>query len=381
MLKYIYVVIIFLFGLGCKAPETIIQNQGANNNILSIYKIDNTGKTDVSKQIQHAIKKEGQITLTKGRYLINGSIKLIDSQSIHLENGAWLIRKKNNSEPMVWIQGTYSSLTGSGKNSVIESEVNTPNGLIRIGHKNMTQSKKNVLHATLKDLRIKGKSYGGGNDNTIDKGIYMANPQHKGMASYFHTIHDLLISNVDIGIHLQGFSNANSIRNIVLEGIGNSQKDVGIWVNGAQENRISDIFHHHSSGVGATILVTDFKSSKRKYTASFNRVESVVSEPDADAKKAISRCLIFESEGTRNYFSLSENNINGNKVGKNFVERNNTLHSSSTGRSSVKNTIANQLTLIPSSTAPINSIFLDKKDSKLKFKDKKGKIYELTQFK
>jgi len=360
----------------CTYSKGITQTIEIIQNILDKYNIDNTSKTDVTKQIQLAIKKEGQVVLPKGVYLVNGTIKLIDSQSIHLENGAWIVRKEYNEEPIIWMLGTYCSFTGNGKNSVIEAKVSTPNGLIRLGHKDMTRSSKNVLHATIKDLRMKGKSYGGGVDKIVDKGIYMPNPQHKGMASYFHTIHNLLITNVDIGIHLHGFSNANSINNIVLEGVGNEKKDTGIWIEGAQENRISDVFHHHSTGVGSTIRVNDCTTAKRTYTSSFNRVENVVSEPDAG--KGISSCLIFSSKGTRNYFSISENNINGNKLSENFTGGKNILQSSTTGKLFIKNSIVNQSTFIPSTSASANSLFVDSKDGKLKFKNSKGKIHAVT---
>jgi len=368
--RYLTLLMISFFGLSC----TVKNFPGGN---IDDYFISNSENIDMTRIIQRAISKNGQVTLAKGKYIVNGTLKLIDSQSIHLRNGAWLVREKFNKEPMIWINGTYSSVTGGGKNSVIESKVNTPNGLIRMGHKNMSESKKNVLHATLSNIRIKGKAYGGGNDLSIDKGIYMPNPQVKGLASYFHTIQNILISNVDIGIHLSGFANANSISNIVLQGVGNGPEDTGIWVNGAQENRIQDVFHHHSTGVQSTIRVDDLTTNVRTYSSSFNRIENIISEPDAG--KSNSKCLVYKSEGTRNYFSLSENNRGGNQITTNFIEKKNILHSSATGRSFSRTNVVNHISFIPSEKAPINSLFVDKKDNKLKFVDSNNKIHFLNK--
>ena len=179
----------------------------------------------------------------------------IDKASVHIEAGTSIIRSKkysNDTKPLFWLNTNYATLIGEDKSVKIVSENESPSGVIKIGHENVRDIKTNINFCEVRNLLIKGSGKERLKNNT---GILIFNSQGNGSvkSSYFHTLRNLIIQQFNTGIHLKGLANANSISGILFNRVGKSNNDFAIIIDGAMENRIYDVFHHHSKNAN-TIL-------------------------------------------------------------------------------------------------------------------------------
>lgn len=249
-----------------KATYSMIS--GAKINVLD-YGADPSGTQNSSAAITAALAAGAHIIVPTGTYRCDTMIELEANKVLELMGGATLIRKTANSasqDPVVWMKGSESSMFGAGQSSTfIRSENKSPNGVVRLGHKDMTESHDNVLYCTLRDLTIAGALGYGQTSGSPDVALNMVNPQFDGFASYFHNVTGLKVQSANYGIWLQGWANANTISNIQGYVIGNTTittpgGDAFIYVNGALDNAITDCFFHFSPDTTG-LKVTNFDNT------------------------------------------------------------------------------------------------------------------------
>ena len=212
--------------------------------------------------------------------------------------------------PVLKIQAKSASIIGSGASSIVESEKDCPDGIIRLGADSMSvDTPTDCQFNAVRNLRIRGSRWAdenfpnyGKTSGSPDCGIVSCNPQISGaVVSYFHRLTDLWISGVNYCVHLQGFANANQIRDLHLERFGSSGvPGRGIFFEGAQENNIVNVWHHFAPY--STAMYFARVVGVRNYDAAWNVCMNVQSEAGSNANMVTFDANSFENiaHGTDN---------------------------------------------------------------------------------
>ncbi len=307
--------------LSCLGNKTNTMHQSTNSDSSSIlnFGADPTGNKDNTAIFQKAFNSKRKVFIPTGTYRLDGMVEV--KASVHIEAGTSIIRKKNTSNkttPMFWLNKSYATIIGEDKSVKIMTENTSPNGVIKIGHKDASVNKQNINFCELRNLFIRGSGRENLKGNT---GVLLYNSQGNGSgkASYFHTLNNIIVQQANTGIHLKGLSNANSISNILFNRVGKSNSDYALIIEGAMENRIYDVFHHSSKNAN-TILIKDHIHgvSKQVSTPVFNDIFGVISEPGG----AKSRCLVTKS-GKFNKVRIGCNCKAGFKLHADFYKQRN----------------------------------------------------------
>lgn len=240
-------------------PVVSVQKYGAKGD----------GITDDTAAFQAAIgaNRHVYVPASATDYIINGTINMIDYMHLELASGATLRRAGASTEPMIWMRGLGSVLSGAGmKASWVKSGTASPLGLICIGYKGTTDTgtSRDSSYNTVRGLGVQGKQIGGQTVGAPDLAIYLCDLQIAGGgagASYFNTLSDLFVANANVGLMLQGWANANLISSIQIESCGNDQQLGGAGIKlaatGAMsplENGFSNIFHDWSNNAVCLFL-------------------------------------------------------------------------------------------------------------------------------
>lgn len=304
--------------------------QSKMRDVVSVldFGADPSGVLDSAAAIQSALTAASHVTVPPGTYRCDSMIELNANKVLQLMGGATLKRMSANSasdDPVIWMKGSNASLFGAGQsNSFIVSENRAPKGVVRLGHKDMTESHGNVLYCTLKDLTISGAIYYGQTTGSPDVALNMVNPQFNGLASYFHNITGLKVQAANYGIWMQGWANGNTISHIQGYVIGNTSMvaslgDAFIYIDGALDNAISDCFFHFSPDT------TGLKVTLNNNTGN----GGIIHTPYANSCKG----LVFEqgganafgckiSSGSGSYYEVKDNCPAGNQVFATFFDNN-----------------------------------------------------------
>tara|TARA_R110000787_G_scaffold193899_2_gene305438 strand:+ start:24059 stop:26266 length:2208 start_codon:yes stop_codon:yes gene_type:complete len=104
--------------------------------------------------IQTALASNDRIILLAGTHNTSSTITLSDNQHIHLQSGASIV---STAETAVRITCQYSSLTGEGWSSVIQSTaVQNPKGIVLVGHPDQILDETKIFYNNLDNFRILG---------------------------------------------------------------------------------------------------------------------------------------------------------------------------------------------------------------------------------
>lgn len=316
--NFIYLFVIILF-LSCAKNQT--NGVIANTATVLYYGADSSGNKDSSVAFRKALlSNHAMLVVPKGKYIINETIEL--KKHLRLMPGVVIKKtKQGNDGPIFWLSKSFAKLEGLNRKTEIKSEKNVPNGIIRIGHESSKVKGENILFAEVENLRIIGPGY---SKSTKNIGIHLFSAQSRddqSTTSYFHTIDNVILQNLDSGIFLEGMTNANSISNIILNRVGFGTADVAIYLKGAMENRISDVFHHYSQN-STTILLDNFiDMNNDTIVPSYNYLSQIISEQGGE--KAL--CINVRS-GFSNSIGVLCNTEGGNVMFKDFDRFKNIMH-------------------------------------------------------
>ena len=225
---------------------------GAPANVLDYGAVPD-GVTDCFAAFAAAVVASNNVYVPAGTYALSDMVELTAGKAVQLAAGAHIVRPAaltSNEGPLFWLKGTGAALVGAAKiASSISTKNKCPRGVVRIGHKDMTESHDNVTYCTLANLGIYGSTDYGQTTGDPDVCVYMPNPEIGSpvKVSYFHTLRSLRVSSANIGIWLHGAANANTIDDITGQELGNVTLGGSmIAVNGGSDNRISNFFFHLS---------------------------------------------------------------------------------------------------------------------------------------
>lgn len=257
-------------------------------------------------------------------------IELDAGQTLQLMGGARLKRFAAHSastDPVVWVKSSGAALLGAGQAaSHIQSENRAPKGVVRLGHKDMTESHANVTYCSLRNFGIQGAVAYGQTTGEPDVCLYMPNPQIGELASYFHEISGLRLTFANKGIHMHGWANGNTISGIHGLNIGNvalgADKNVFIHLDGALDNAISvGFFHQSANSIG--VLVTEYNNTAvdggSLHTPFANTVTGIVCEQGGASALGLKALA-----GTGSHYEIRSNVSLGNDLFEGFYD-NNTL--------------------------------------------------------
>ncbi len=240
---------------------------------------------DQSTCSPRASDEEVRVILQSGQWSINSTLTLTYRDQLILDYGASLIRSNcNTTAPLIHLKGKYSAVIGESKNMVKSQCNQLTQGIIKIGH-STAHSKGNIISCQLQNLIIQGptdvipSAQNRYSNKAFDKitGVYIYNNQNEPKqqnltASYYHTLRDIDISFVSVGVHFYN-STACTLDNILLNRVG-IHGGHGILIQGGQENKISNLHHGYSPNANSL----SFVSSRESYDPAFNTVVNYVVE-------------------------------------------------------------------------------------------------------
>ena len=226
---------------------------GSVGNVID-FGADPTGVADSSAAFTAALAAYRTVIVPEGTFSCDSMIEVNQAKTLRLIGNTTIQRpaSASSTDPVIWIKGNNASVLGDGTQSIIRSFKDAPRGVVRLGHKDDTESHSDVLYCTLSDLAIYGQQNYGKTTGDPDVCLYMNNPQIGGRASYFHQVRNILFANSNIGVWLRNNANANTMTQLQFLRLGGN--DVGvdnaaIYLNGGKENMISHWFVHFSPNV------------------------------------------------------------------------------------------------------------------------------------
>lgn len=229
---------------------------------------DKTGVNESSAPIQAAMAAHKHVVVEPGVYRCDTMLEINTGNTLELLSGATLRRYaaySASTDPVVWLKNSGASFYGAGQAaSTVFSENRCPKGVVRIGHRDMTESHATVTYCALKEMTISGNLTYGQTTGEPDVALYIPNPQFNALANYFHNIFGIRLQRVNIGLFLSGWANGNTISNIQGYQIGNTalglNKNAFIYLAGALDNAISNVFFHASpNSIG--LLIDNFDNA------------------------------------------------------------------------------------------------------------------------
>lgn len=289
---------------------------------------DPTGAADSSAAIIAALSDATHVIVPPGTYRCDSMIELTDGKTLQLMGGATLKRfsaYSASTDPVVWIKGSSASFFGAGQaSSIVKTENRAPKGIVRLGHKDMTESHGNVNYCSLQNMSIVGAVANGQVTGDPDIALYMPNPQFSNLTSYFHNIFGLRVMDANIGIYLHGWANANTIGAIQGYRLGNvtlgTNKNVFIYCHGALDNAVDNCFFHASaSSIG--LLVDDCNNTANggtTHSVYANSWRGMVFEQGGASAYGLKSLIT----GGRSYYELVSNVALGNSVPATFYDGN-----------------------------------------------------------
>lgn len=241
------------------------------------YGADPTGVADSSTAIQTALNENSYVFVPPGTYKVDTMITIGTRKTLELGSNCDLVRfDDTNGEPVIWMNGQYSTLQGQGQTtSTITSKARSSEGIVRVGMSSMYDFGSNdVSYNTIRDFNITGASFyrtlgdalsllignpgapaGGQGTGALDIGLHFQAPEIFTTADpairrtvYFNHVSNLRITDVNTGIWLHGFADGMHINTIQGFRVGNPVLGGQlIRDSGALDNTVANVFYHASS--------------------------------------------------------------------------------------------------------------------------------------
>ena len=265
------------------------------------------GVTDDTAAIQAALNYANTVIVPDGAFSCGEMIEINQSKTLILSGKTTIQRPLSaiSTDPVIWVKGNHASVIGKGTSSIIRSFKDSPRGVVRLGHKDDTESHSDVLYCSLLDFSIYGQQNYGKVSGDPDVCLYMNNPQIGGRASYFHQVRNILFSAANIGIWLRNNANANTMSQLQFLRLGGNDSGVenaAIFLNGAKENMISQFFFHFSPD-GNCILFDNAPTTNTE----LNIITNWVAEPSTGGGNA--KGMVVRTIGNGNYVQGVNNGI------------------------------------------------------------------------
>ena len=206
---------------------------------------------DDTSAIQNAINASEYVIIPTGDYRIDGTITIGNNKTVELHGG--LIKRSadtSDTGPLIKIAGNYSVFRGNGSDSYVQSQNNSPDGVILFGAEDPATESTNYRWSQCRDVRV----LGAGSASSGSKGIAIQNSQYFiGGALYECIIKNIYIFFCDTGIHLNPISNAHIIDTIHFWDIKQGIVFSGVSGGLVTDNNVSNIFVDNSPSMTSLI--------------------------------------------------------------------------------------------------------------------------------
>jgi hypothetical protein len=307
------------------------------------YGADPTGEQDSSPAIQQAINENNNVYIPEGIYRCDTMIEIGDFKLVELGAGATLWRLSAytaNGDPVIWMNGQYSTLKGQGQaTSSIASQNRCSEGVVRVGAPNMqTFMTKDVSYNTITGFNITGPLAYGQTSNPLDIGlhfqapeIYLVSDPTTRKVVYFNNVSNLRITDVNVGIYLHGYANGMHIDTIHGFRIGNPTLGGAMILDeGSLDNNVSSLFFHFSPDT-PTVLMRQLDNRNPPNTSIpagyqgflhqcyMNSYRGVISEQGGGSAYSL---VATDGTVTACTFETRDNVAFGNNIDAGFLERN-----------------------------------------------------------
>jgi hypothetical protein len=241
-------------------------------------------------------------------YVCDSMLTLGNEQIIYIDRDTLLREISGGTDPLVWCKGERSGINGVSFSSSRVFKNNAPLvATVIVGVMDYAVQTNSSDRCQLSRVRISGAAIQGATTGTPYAALAVWNPQIGGLTSYFHQINDIMLENCNYGMHLRGNANASQMSNIHLYRTGDRTvlAGAGIYIDGALENQITNVFHHESGNSDSLYMVNNCR---------FNAINNFVCEQGG----ASARGLVTDDTGANNFIQLHDNVSGGNNVGATF---------------------------------------------------------------
>jgi len=186
-----------------------------------------------------------------GYFVVRNTITVGDDKIIKLLGNTLITYQGGGVQPAISFEGNNSSIQGGE----IRTDVPMNDGLIKISSDGIQSA--NSIH--IKDITLTSvhdNIFGPNADARDDRAIHMANPfesiitQRDFSTNFFAQITNVDITGFAVGMHLRGWSNAASVRDIRFSDIGG----YGLWVSGCVDNSFADLTFNNCPSANAIRL-------------------------------------------------------------------------------------------------------------------------------
>lgn len=263
--------------------------------------------SDWTDAIQTALRENSKVIISED-IEIHGTVEINSNKVIEL--GSCRITKPDtvpNTDPIFWINGNGGTIKGQGQSSsIIMSNVASPDGVVKIGHKSQIEATSNVNYCQVSDVQISGVNRLDGQSVVL----YLLNSEINNLTSYFNILQNIKLHRGHIGLMLEGYANANIINNIHLYNVGGEEVGGGIYFKSIGnkvpiENSIHSVFHHYSQDARTITIDCD---------TMYNKLTNILSEQGGTK----ARCVFVTDNGknSNNNTLIISANVN---MGNNFV--------------------------------------------------------------
>lgn len=327
-----------------------------------------SGLGDCTPAIQNALLSNTQAWVPAGNWRQDGQVTM-NGTGLSLDAGAVITRFSAFSTattPMYWMQGSYCSIVGTSIASQIITQNAAPSGIILNGCASMSSTtplNADVLYNRVASLKLVGALPYGQTSGAPDVCFMQINPQLDGKAVYFAIIEDVVVNASNIGFWLQGWANANQMRNLHGFWIGNLTRalptvagaDALFFSQGALDYNLNGLFHHFSpsttslrvedynnTGVGGSIHITSYSEISGFVCEQGNAAPTIgiPSPPAAMCIIADLNCTAFQ-----NKWDVLDNASGGNDISP-YVYQHNQINTVSGGPSFTLATVQTQLNVL-----------------------------------
>lgn len=306
---------------GTTSALTLEQHMAFNVTIKHFGAVSD-GATDTSSAITAALAAYDHVRVTDGEYAVGAMVTIMSGKHLVLDQGASITRLAALSAattPVIWLKESGATLIGSNRNgSIIGTENASPQGVIRLGLEDETETGRIVRNCRLEHLRINGSTGDGQTSGDPDVCVYA--PCASGEINYYHTIGDLFLSDSNHGIWLHGESNGHNISRIFGESLGNASLDgVLLYFQGGSDCSVSQAFMSGNGASGAGAIMLKF-SNLGASRSTHNHITGLVGEMGING-------LLVESTDTGSSAPVSNyieavDNTGGNNVNDDFWNNN-----------------------------------------------------------
>lgn len=269
--------------------------------------------TDDTAAIQAALDASDYVIVPAGDYRIDGTITIEANKTLELRGGLYKFSAyTSDTGPVVKLFGNYAMLRGNGSDTYIQTQNDSPDGIILIGAEDPSTTTTNFRFGQVRDLRILGS----GSTVVGSKGISIQSSEYYSSgALYEFIIKNIYIFYVNTGIHFGPIANGHIVDSIQFWDIGQGIVFDGIAVSGlVTDNNVSNIFVDNSPNMTSLVQL---RNSSHSSFVNVNGEATAGRICDVDGSNSRITFVGVDNHASPPSFtaSLSFFAINGNVIG------------------------------------------------------------------